>query len=104
MIERSGQGVDKIYYNNLAEGKSLPDYSESDAYQVVLKLKAEIVDTFIMDNQPVNARGIADILKIPLGTVYRILGFLSSKEVGLVEHIGSKKTGGYQLTVKGNSL
>ena len=60
--------------------------------------------TFIMDNQPVNARGIADILKIPLGTVYRILGFLSSKEVGLVEHIGSKKTGGYQLTVKGNSF
>lgn len=44
LIERSGQGVDKIYYNNLAEGKSLPDYSESDAYQVVLKLKAEIVD------------------------------------------------------------
>ena len=203
MIERSGQGVDKIYYNNLAEGKSLPDYSESDAYQVVLKLKAEIVDpafylfikneqmkrdgnnqlsvfhllalhnikigntdnvneetlnelvkegliirttdsyrlndnyeamkirarknlvdntnekinekiklterqikvfTFIMDNQPVNARGIADILKIPLGTVYRILGFLSSQEVELVEHIGSNKTGGYQLTVKGNSF
>lgn len=44
MIERSGQGVDKIYYNNLAEGKDLPDYSESDAYQVVLKMKAEVVD------------------------------------------------------------
>lgn len=62
------------------------------------------VFTFIMDNQPVNARDIADRLKIPLGSVYRIIGFLSSQELELVEHIGSNKTGGYQLTVKGNSF
>lgn len=29
---------------------------------------------------------------------------LSSQELELVEHIGSNKTGGYQLTVKGNSF
>lgn len=44
LIERSGQGVDKIYYNCLEEGKPLPDYSKSDAYLVVLKLKGEIED------------------------------------------------------------
>lgn len=62
------------------------------------------VFTFIMDNQPVNARDIADRLKIPLGSVYRIIGFLFSQELELVEHIGSNKTGGYLLTVKGNSF
>lgn len=44
MIERSGQGVDKIYYNSLEEGKPLPDYSQSDAYQVCLTLNGKIED------------------------------------------------------------
>lgn len=196
LIERSGQGVDKIYYNNLAEGKDLPDYSESDAYQVVLKMKAEVVDPafylfikkesenrnenhqlsvfhllalhhinhghvenvneemleqlqdegliiqegeeyrlndvyiamklrarkkinekinekikltdrqkmvidYILNNQLVNALDIASGLNIPKGSVYRIVGTLSSKELWLIEHVGSNKTGGYQLTSRG---
>jgi ATP-dependent DNA helicase RecG len=44
MIERSGQGVDKIFYNCLAEGKDLPDYSESDAYHIDLRLSAKVID------------------------------------------------------------
>lgn len=44
LIERSGQGVDKIYYNCLEEGKALPDYTHSDPYQVYLTLKGNIVD------------------------------------------------------------
>lgn len=44
MIERSGQGVDKIYYNSLEEGKPLPDYSQSDTYQVCLTLNCKIED------------------------------------------------------------
>jgi hypothetical protein len=55
MIERSGQGVDKIFYNCLAEGKALPDYSESDAYHIDLRLSAEVIDPafhlFIKDEQ-----------------------------------------------------
>ena len=44
MVERSGQGVDKMYYNCLMESKPLPDYSYTDEYQVELRLKAEIID------------------------------------------------------------
>lgn len=44
LIERSGQGVDKIFYYSMLEGKSLPDYSASDAYQVNLVLKSKIED------------------------------------------------------------
>lgn len=44
IVERSGQGVDKIYYNTLSEGKAEPDYSESNNFQVCLKLSAVIKD------------------------------------------------------------
>jgi ATP-dependent DNA helicase RecG len=43
-VERAGQGVDKMYYNCLMEGKPLPDYSHTDDYQVDLCLQAKIVD------------------------------------------------------------
>ena len=43
-IERAGQGVDKMYYTCLMEGKPLPDYSRTDDYQVDLCLRAKIVD------------------------------------------------------------
>lgn len=44
VVERSGQGVDKIFYQTLKEGKSAPDYSNSDDFAVVLKLSAVIED------------------------------------------------------------
>ncbi len=44
IVERSGQGVDKIYYNTLIEGKAEPDYTKSDFFQVNLKLSAVIED------------------------------------------------------------
>ena len=44
IVERSGQGVDKIFYNTLSEGKAEPDYSKSDYFQVSLKLSAIIED------------------------------------------------------------
>lgn len=44
LVERSGQGVDKIYRITLAEGKPGPDYSKSDMFQVELTLKATMED------------------------------------------------------------
>jgi len=43
-IERSGQGVDKMFYLCLMESKPLPDYSHTDTTQVDLRLKAKITD------------------------------------------------------------
>ena len=42
LIERSGQGADIMFRNCVAEGKPLPDYGESDDYQVSLRIKAVI--------------------------------------------------------------
>lgn len=44
IVERSGQGIDKIYYQTLKEGKKEPDYSKSDDFQVELHLSAVIED------------------------------------------------------------
>ena len=44
IVERSGQGVDKIIRNTIAEGKDKPDYSHSDSFKVELHLSAIIKD------------------------------------------------------------
>jgi len=44
LVERSGQGVDKIFSITLSEGKADPDYKSSDMYQVSLCLRTEIID------------------------------------------------------------
>ncbi len=44
LVERSGQGVDKIFSITLSEGKAEPDYSASDAFQVTLALSCIIID------------------------------------------------------------
>lgn len=44
IVERSGQGVDKIFRNMLSEGKDGPDYSFSDEFRVELHLSAVVKD------------------------------------------------------------
>ncbi len=44
LVERSGQGVDKIFSITLSEGKAEPDYKNSDLFQVSLILRTEIID------------------------------------------------------------
>jgi ATP-dependent DNA helicase RecG len=44
LVEKSGQGVDKIFRIMLSEGKDIPDYSKSDNFRVCLKISGEIQD------------------------------------------------------------
>ena len=44
LIERSGQGVDKMFSHCIMESKPLPDYSNTNSTQVDLRLKAKIMD------------------------------------------------------------
>lgn len=44
VVERSGQGIDKIFYQTVSEAKPLPDYSKSDMYQVELRLSGLVED------------------------------------------------------------
>jgi ATP-dependent DNA helicase RecG len=65
-VERAGQGVDKMYYNCLMEGKPLPDYSHTDNYQVDLCLRAKIVDEafYIFVNEIQDSRNEANKLNV----------------------------------------
>lgn len=45
IVERSGQGIDKIFLYTLSEGKPKPDYSQSDDFNVSATLSATVKDT-----------------------------------------------------------
>ena len=42
LVEKSGQGVDKMFTNCIMEAKPLPDFSATDNYQVSVKFRTEI--------------------------------------------------------------
>jgi ATP-dependent DNA helicase RecG len=44
IVERSGQGVDKIFYQTISEAKPSPNYAYSDNYQVELRLSGVVED------------------------------------------------------------
>lgn len=71
LVERSGQGVDKIFYQCIAEAKDLPNYTDSDLFNVTLILSTLVRDPafvlFINDYQskPTNKKlGIMEILTL----------------------------------------
>ena len=75
LVERSGQGVDKMFYNCIMEGKALPDYTGTDPYQVSLTFKAPVLDkdfvVFIRNEQ--SKRTPAEQLNVfELLTLYKI--------------------------------
>lgn len=45
IVERSGQGIDKIFLYTLSEGKPEPDYSHTDDFVVTAILSANVKDT-----------------------------------------------------------
>jgi len=44
LVERAGQGFDRIFEESIKQGKALPDFAQTDAYQVMLTLDGEIQD------------------------------------------------------------
>lgn len=44
LVERSGQGVDRIFRSAIRQAKPLPSYAGSDAWQVALTLNGEVTD------------------------------------------------------------
>ena len=96
LVERSGQGVDKMFTRCIMEAKHLPDYSGTDAYQVALTLRTEIRDTaflaFIQRTQ--EERDLNHKLNIlELLTLYKVLFGLSEGEtldIHIVEKLFSE--------------
>ncbi len=72
LVERSGQGVDKLFLYSLMESKPLPDYSGTSILQVELKVSADIQDSsfLIFMNEEQNQRdennklGVFDLITL----------------------------------------
>jgi len=72
LIERSGQGVDTMYFNCISEGRTPPDYSYSDDFQVDLRISAKIVDPlFYLFIQKLQNEGV-ELNVFALITLYEI--------------------------------
>ena len=110
LVERSGQGVDKIFAITLSEGKYEPNYSASDYYQVSLVLDCEVKDLpfqlFLKEIQnariPEDQLGVPEIISLAkirdgysVGLNDEILGRLESE--GLIVRIGSGNSKRYLL-------
>lgn len=77
LVERSGQGVDKIFRITLSEGKPLPDYSKTDLFQVELILNSAMQDkAFAMFMNAIQAKRGEDN---PIGT-FKTLALHNIKE------------------------
>ena len=44
LVERAGQGADRIFEESIRQGKALPDFSHTDEHEVVLTLDGQIRD------------------------------------------------------------
>lgn len=44
LVERAGQGANRIYESCIREGKTLPDFKNTDEYQVSLTLNGQVLD------------------------------------------------------------
>ncbi len=109
LVERSGQGVDKIYSITLSEGKADPDYKSSDMFQVSLTLRTEIIDkAFYMfvsqyqnsEKEPkLGVEQIITLCKIRKGIFQNIESEIVSQldKIGLIEKV-SGHTNRYTLS------
>jgi ATP-dependent DNA helicase RecG len=111
IVERSGQGVDKIYYQCLSEAKGAPDYSSTDLFQVVLKLPGIVQDKafalFISEVQsqrnPADKLSVYDVMtldKIRAGSPKMELDPNSVKHLlqeELIEKVGRTNNQRYRL-------
>lgn len=115
LVERSGQGVDKIFSITLSEGKSYPDYSKSDSYQVSLTLKSEIIDKAfhifinqyqISDREPkLGVEQILTLSKIRDGLFQQLKPEIVTQlgEIGLIQRV-SGHTNRFTLSEEYNAL
>jgi ATP-dependent DNA helicase RecG len=127
LVERSGQGADRILEECVRDGKRLPDYTRSDAHQVWLTLDGEIRDENFLKFLERVGQGILDTLD---PHDFLILGLIASGkrlpaelqpqlarllELGILDRTGHGKpilgkrlystaTGGSATSIKRDSL
>lgn len=100
LVERAGQGMNRMFGECIKESKPRPDFSRSDAYEVTVRLAGDIQDERFLrflekvGRERLASFGLSDLLVLDAiyrdqpveGTLRERLGFLT--EQGVVETIG----------------
>jgi len=112
LVERAGQGADRIFEESIKESKSLPDFSHTDEHEVVLSLDGEVQDeNFLRFLEKIGKETFTSFTTedfLVLDRVHRELPIPSTPaelkarlkhlvDMGLVEAIGRGRGTGYLL-------
>lgn len=90
IVERSGQGIDKIFLYTLAEGKPEPDYSKSDDFDVTVVLSALIKDAnFALFVQSIQ-RDLPDTEKLTVFDIIEMCKIRDGQHKGIDKNIAKK--------------
>lgn len=110
LVERAGQGMDLIFETTAREGKGFPSFDETDAYQVVVHIPAQVKDAgFVKFLEKIanekqisfSAEEVIDLEKIREHGKLRHSRFVKKfLEYGIVEKMGKTKGVSYMLSHK----
>lgn len=110
IVERSGQGVDKLFKNTIQEAKGSPDYSLSDNFQVHLHIPSIVQDkAFVLFIEHIQKELQIDLSLKEVLVLEKIrqktdrleldkAALNSLLEKGLIESVGRTKSKGYMLS------
>lgn len=110
VVERSGQGVDKLFKNNIQEAKGSPDYLRSDNFQVHLHIPTIVQDkAFVLFIEYIQKEIKVDLSLMEVLTLEKIRQKVDKSELdqntvktlqdkNLIEPIGRTHTKGYMLS------
>ena len=68
LVDRAGQGADRMFEEAVRQGKALPDFTHTDAYQVSLTLRGDVEDATFLQflrrvcRENIDALGAQDLL------------------------------------------
>ncbi len=109
LVERAGVGLDRVFKNNIMDGKGIPDFSDSDPDYVVLSIPSKVQDmNFVKYLQKISAEKqviFDEIGDIVFMEKIRTEGKSNNKEkisrfikLNLIEKVGSGRGMGYILS------
>ncbi len=115
LVERAGQGADRIFEESIKQSKSLPDFSHTDEYEVVLTLDGQIQDEgFLKFLAKLDKRDLASFTAID----FLVLDYVHKEkplpaeppelkiqlkyliDLGVIESIGRGRSAQYMLCQK----
>ena len=115
LVERAGQGADRIFEESIKQGKSLPNFSKTDEHEVVISLDGQIQDDSFLrflekvGQETVSAFSTEDFLVLDLvhkeHAIPKTLPELKTRlkhliDLGVIERVGHGKGAKYMLCRK----